>query len=349
LGLFLSPTLKECFLHEYLPLVHSDLKSIATRCPVLESLSIWSKVVDINQLSLLSDSIRSCERLKHLTCPELDYAAWKHLSKLPTLVTVRITWWLSKVMSDLDHVNFAPFLNVTTLHLRVNLAADIITLIQHSQFPSLKEFHMCVDDLPWAEAAQLFYALSRCKETLEGITISARESIGHSLTAIRHLFCFTQLRNLKLDVDFPTILLDNHLLLEAMSSWPHMRHLAFGDPYLDDHPPATVTFRGLFAALRRCPHLHTLVLSIDAVNIDVDPEVESFQHTSLRCLDVSDSDITDPEAVARIIFSMLPYIEDGVDFDNAGDSRAKLWYEVNDFLDVFAARDRRIELGAPTT
>jgi len=141
LDLFLFPTLKRCVLHQCHPLlVHSDLKSIATRCPVLETLSIGSKVVDTNQLSLLSDFIRSCERLKDLTCPELDYAAWKHLSKLPTLVAVSITPGLSKVLLDWDHVNFAPFLNVTTLHFRINFAADIITLIRHSQFPSLKKF-----------------------------------------------------------------------------------------------------------------------------------------------------------------------------------------------------------------
>ncbi|OAX35227.1 hypothetical protein K503DRAFT_802985 [Rhizopogon vinicolor AM-OR11-026] len=128
-----------------------------------------------------------------------------------------------------------------------------------------------------------------------------------------------------------------------------MRHLAFGNPYVAaaaHHPPATVTFRGLFAALRRCPHLHTLVLPIDAVNIDVDPEVESFQHTSLRYLNVSNSDVMDPAAVARMIFSMLPCIKNGVDLDDSG---TDLWHEVNDFLDAFAARDRRIELGAPIT
>lgn len=134
-----------------------------------------------------------------------------------------------------------------------------------------------------------------------------------------------------------------------------MRHLAFGDPDLPHHPPATVTFRGLFAALRRCPHLYILALPIDAVNIDVDPEVESFQHTSLRYLDVSDSDVADPEAVARIIFSMLPCVRNGInfndfdDFGNFDDSGTSLWNKVDDFLDAFAARDRRIELGAPTT
>jgi hypothetical protein len=74
-----------------------------------------------------------------------------------------------------------------------------------------------------------------------------------------------------------------------MSSWLHIRCLDLRDSRL--YLQSTITFRGLFAALRLCPHLCTLWLSMDAVNIDIDLEAESFQH---------------PEVVARIIFSMLP-------------------------------------------
>ncbi|OJA17465.1 hypothetical protein AZE42_03906 [Rhizopogon vesiculosus] len=75
----------------------------------------------------------------------------------------------SEALLDRDHVIFAPFFNVTALLLDGNSAADIITVIQHSQFPSLKRFDMYVDTLPWAEAEQLCRALSRCNacQTLE--------------------------------------------------------------------------------------------------------------------------------------------------------------------------------------
>ncbi|OAX35230.1 hypothetical protein K503DRAFT_868405 [Rhizopogon vinicolor AM-OR11-026] len=339
LDLFLHPTLRRCVLRFHFPLV----PFIATY-PVLESLSIGSRFNiehTTNQLSLLSDTIRSCEHLKHLKCPPLDYEAWKHLSELPTLVTLSINGEMDNLL-DRDNVNFAPFLNITALYFCVHSAADIITLIQRSQFPSLKKFNMHVDALLWAEAEQLFHALSRCKETLEGIIISAQESIGHSLTAIRHFLCFVQLRTL--DLGFP-VHLDNDLLLEAIASWPYIRHLVLGG--LNSERP-TVTFGGLFSALRQCPHLHTLELPIDAVNIDIDPEAKSFQHTSLRYLDLSSfSHIADPEAVARIIFSMFPCIDgNGVDYNFHEPS---LWPKVNDFLAQFAAGDPRIKSAASTT
>jgi len=44
------------------------------------------------------------------------------------------------------------------------------------------------------------------------------------VTAVRQLLRFSQLQTLRLYVTCP-IYLDNDLLLEAMSSWPHIREL----------------------------------------------------------------------------------------------------------------------------
>ncbi|KAG1722212.1 uncharacterized protein EDB91DRAFT_1174964 [Suillus paluster] len=110
-----------------------------------------------------------------------------------------------------------------------------------------------------------------------------------------------------------------------MSSWPHIRLLKLSsDPRL---PPSTVTFRGLFAALRLRPQLEDLQISIDTVNIDIDPEAESFQHTSLKILHFSFSFLEEAnaEVIARIIFSMLPCVDE-VDAWESED-----WREVNSY------------------
>jgi hypothetical protein len=112
---------------------------------------------------------------------------------------------------------------------------------------------------------------------------------------------FLTLDALMRDYTFP-----DEVLLEAMSSWPHIEHLQLGDSECDELAN-TVTFRGLFAGLLRlCPHLHTLRVSIDAANIDVDPKAEVFQHPTLHTLDLGLSRIRDAEVVASIIFSALP-------------------------------------------
>jgi hypothetical protein len=51
---------------------------------------------------------------------------------------------------------------------------------------------------------------------------------------------------------------------------------------------------------------------MDIVNIDVDPDTESFQPTALQQLILNPSDLAEGEIVARIIFSMLPCIDRGL-------------------------------------
>jgi hypothetical protein len=79
--------------------------------------------------------------------------------------------------------------------------------------------------------------------------------------------------------------------------------------FMDPQAVPTVTFRGLFAAIHRCPRLHTLDIPLNAVDIDIDPTAESFQHTSLQHLNLTSLDISDAKAVARIIFSAFPSVD----------------------------------------
>ncbi|KAG1801118.1 uncharacterized protein BJ212DRAFT_1384807 [Suillus subaureus] len=112
-----------------------------------------------------------------------------------------------------------------------------------------------------------------------------------------------------------------------MSAWPHIVWLELVDQQI-----TPVTFRGLFAALRHCPHLHWLQISTDTVNIDIDPDTESFQHTALQQLILRPSDLADGEAVARIIFSMLPCV-DRVLYSVYPELYS--WHEVNRHLESF--------------
>jgi hypothetical protein len=172
---------------------------------------------------------------------------------------------------------------------------------------------MDVFDLHWAEAEPLLHALSRFI-TLSHIAISSERGdrdvqilLGNTLTPIRQSLCFTQLRTLRFNFPYCCINLDNDLLLEAMSSWQHIRILEF----IDQRAVPTVTFRGVIAALHQCLRLHTLDIPLCAVNLDINPTAESFQHTSLRHLNLTSSDynISDAEAVARTVFSVLPSVD----------------------------------------
>ncbi|OJA13880.1 hypothetical protein AZE42_05404 [Rhizopogon vesiculosus] len=260
-----------------------------------------------------------------------------------TLVTLAINEAGADDLLDQGDLNFAPFLNLTALSLRFETlpavtAANITTVIQDSKFPLLKEFLFCVvEDFPWRQAELLFRALSQSKasQTLELVEITfcdSDEGFDNPLPVIRQFLCFTQLRSLWIHVE-SSIYLDNDLLLEAMSSWPHIEFLSLEDVY-----QPTVTFHGLFAALRLCPHLHTLCVYMDAARIDINPEADSFQHPSLHTLDLGASLIVDAAAVARIIFSMLPHVGEVVYDRSVGGSSA--WGRVNWHLQSFAAVDQ---------
>ncbi|KAG1794960.1 hypothetical protein EV424DRAFT_640529 [Suillus variegatus] len=336
LNLFLPHT----FHQSHLLTFDEGLKSFVTRCIALEHLYIYTDHYydSTSQRSLLSDRIRWCTRLVTLSCPMLDLETWKHLSCLPTLLKLEIDQGYDDPpsLSEQDIVNLSPFLNITTLSFRqLFYAVDIIMFMQHSQFPSLKEFRFEADHLSSEEAEELFHALSRCKayRTLEEITICSPDESGFAplnsepLTSIPHFLCFTQLGTLQLMFYNPCIYLDNDILLQAMSSWPHIRTLAIN--CLDDHVSSSeVSLHGLFTALSLCPQLHTLRVPINIATIDVDPDAEPIPHTSLRTLellDTSQSQIADAETLARIISAWLPCVDKVESMD-------RTWDEVNKHL-----------------
>ncbi|KAG2738569.1 hypothetical protein P692DRAFT_20859584 [Suillus brevipes Sb2] len=282
LNIFLSPTLRRF----KLSVIHPDFKYIATPFAALKHLTIESRwSLDEDNLSLLSNSVRLCKQLATLSCPPLDWAAWKQISNIPTLLTVKIsnpfkTFHLPLVWNVHD---FASFRNLTGLFFDVNTAGYTIAV------------------------EQLCRALVQCEanqslEHIEMTSFSQRMKPLKTVMVITQFFCFTQLQTLRLDFDYCCFKLDNNCLLEAVESWPHIRSLELVD--LVTRP--TVTFRGLFTALPRCPNLLSLDMPVDAVKIDIDPTTESFQHTTLESLNLARSSVGDAEAVARIIFFMSP-------------------------------------------
>lgn len=343
LGLFLSDTLRHCSIFDVdgklpqSPTVHDD---------DLEDL-LDERILD--QLSMLSSRIRSCKQLVTLTCPPLDWEAWKHLSNLPTLMEmgireVRREFGVPLWPLDWHIANLTPFFNLTVLSFTVDSPEYPITILRHSQFPSLKRFWIMVAAPTATEANQLFRALSNYRQTLEQLTVimsSYNQGSQSKNLTITQFFCFTQLRLLHLDCAESRIYLDNNLLLEAMSAWPHIEFFRIEDSGRN----SSVTFRGLFTALSQCPQLESLRLSIDIVNIDIDIHAEPIPNTTLRALDLETSEdhIENAEVLARIIFTWFPCVEQ---VSKIADTDSEPWDEVNMHLISLRAGTGRI-IGGP--
>ncbi|KAG2096341.1 uncharacterized protein F5147DRAFT_656648 [Suillus discolor] len=301
-----------------------------------------------NPVSLVFDRIRWCTRLVTLSCPMIDGAIWKHLSHIPTLLKLEIVHGYDDPpsLSKRDIVNLS-FLNLTSLSFRqLDDGADIITVIQHSQFPSLKEFKLEASYLTSEAAERLFHALSHCKacQTIETISFCLFDEDPEdveTLTPIPHFLCFTQLRTLQLIFNDSYIYLDNDMLLQAMSSWPHIHTLEINYS-VDRAPSSEVSLHGLFTALGLCPQLHTLLVPINIATLDVDPDAEPIQHTSLRSLglETSESEIADAETLARIISAWLPCVDRVQSLDYMR------WDEVNKHLKSLTAAAALYVVGA---
>ncbi|KAG1799305.1 uncharacterized protein HD556DRAFT_1305539 [Suillus plorans] len=332
---YLNFLLSQTLHHHHLATVNEDLQSIVTRFAALERLSIITPdtidaVSTARALSRISDVVRLCKQLVTLSSPLFDWAAWKHISNLSTLTRVDVGDTVTDATPpsplERDITNFSPFSNVTTLSFLLYGPAYAITVMQHSQFPSLKEFKIDVRFISSPEAEQLFRALSKCKacEILQKIVVysSHHEYNDPQTNSLSYFLCFTQLRTLDLACFDFCINLDDDILLEAASAWPHMRNLEIEDSRLHH---SLITFRGIFTMLRLCPQLDTLRISIDTTTVDIDPDVEPVQHTSLRILELKTSGHQIPNAgtVARIIFSYLPRI------NGVGGFIQNEWDEVN--------------------
>lgn len=142
--LFLSPTLRCCSVYHW----HDDDEYHAI--PRTVPINTFDNCMAADQLSLLSDRVQLCKELVRLSCPTLDWAAWKHLSDLPTLMWMTVNVrrihgtppWL---VEPHDMVIFSPFLHLTYLsfmgdcciryHRPATLTNTLIEKLFHSSNP----------------------------------------------------------------------------------------------------------------------------------------------------------------------------------------------------------------------
>jgi len=96
----------------------------------------------------------ACE---NLYCSVFDSAGWKYLYNIPILLSLKINGLGVDNLLDHGSLNFATFLNLTALcfEFDIRTAANIATVIQQPEFPSLNEFDL-QPVCPCRRAEQLF-------------------------------------------------------------------------------------------------------------------------------------------------------------------------------------------------
>jgi hypothetical protein len=101
--------------------INPDLKSTCCSVSSLSTMVLYTA----DELSLLSDAVCSCKQLVDLCCLQLDFAARKHLSNIPTLLTVIIEECEIHSPHRMGNFAFYAILQPVALTFDVGTSADV--------------------------------------------------------------------------------------------------------------------------------------------------------------------------------------------------------------------------------
>ncbi|KAJ7744107.1 hypothetical protein B0H16DRAFT_1727382 [Mycena metata] len=320
--LFLGPRLETISLGRLSEESHlSFLPTLPTQCPRLAEVTVLgTRELEIHYKEI-STMICSLAHLVRVSVDGLNQTAFEYLSQLPTLsLTIRLgphfipahpasdtavfTALQEIILRDTPHTFLlaffattpaTPFRRIVVTTSSPPARVDIIRLYAHIAASSdpLALRRLTLNSSPSASAAA--FPLAPLSDTVI------------PPDALRPLFCFTNL--IKISLSPPAGFdLDDTTVAYLARSWPNVQHLNLsGGAY--HRAPSRLTLRGLCALARNCPALRTLTLPFNALVVPDDgdalPQAPSEVGGVWR-LDVYDSPLVDPLAVAGYLFKVFP-------------------------------------------
>ncbi|KIM84932.1 hypothetical protein PILCRDRAFT_87278 [Piloderma croceum F 1598] len=301
----------------------------------------------------ISISLCGFLRLHTIHCSEvaLTHEAIVHLVSLPTLYEVDIYISNGPINITEPHSPF-PALRLLTLN------GDSIT--PHIEFVKkfvrsalLQSFSICVANPPSsAELGQMFSLLvaHSAPEHLTSIEVRHPDYIGYgddspSLLNARDfepLTKFTNLECISIETECTVENFDDSFL-ETLA-WTKLHHLAFTNCW-STSPPSQCTLRGILHLALHCPDLTSLSIPFQAsaeISWNGRPG-GGVVNEHLQELDVGQSPITDPRAVASFLSDIFPRLKcivawDNFDPDNPTEvANRKRWMEMIQLFESFVA------------
>ncbi|KAJ7753606.1 hypothetical protein DFH07DRAFT_1061404 [Mycena maculata] len=310
------------------PLIISLLPTLGLRYPALTRLHI-----DLNLppspfvRSMVLETVLQLERIEHLDMPQLNRAAFDHLSQLPSLrsLALQSDSVLDISSSPDDTPRNHPFPALRTIRasfpsIRFEFIIEFLGLLSDCHMPELTLFGESIVTKSTMGSVYKALAGHLSHTTLKELciapeisqedgppvtTISDYAITGYELAA---LFCFGNLVHLHLlatvgfDIDDPTA-------WDMARAWPNLRTLRL-DAASVLCPPSRMTLHGLRGFAKYCKSLEDLAITFNASAIpptDDSPDTRILQ-TSLVRLDVGGGALTDPAAVAGFLSDLFPNV-----------------------------------------
>ncbi|EIW79225.1 hypothetical protein CONPUDRAFT_74704 [Coniophora puteana RWD-64-598 SS2] len=325
LGLFLSSTLMTLKIN--LGGLNPDSYSLPVfapvprKCPNITTLDIQGYGSTAAFMVMVSEIVCACKQLRSLKCDSLTPDAWTHLGQLATLTSIRLLFDPTQLPRTFPTLFFP---NSESITLETQSPAVTSSLLLKEARPKIFIFRTTYPDSQFAFGqclpitTVLANLVNFCdKSLLESFTFylggnqpnfdSTHRSGEADLTIqyIDPVLNVINLRELNISV-VGKVHLDNTDIQALATSWPHLQTLQLNIEF--GWHVTKVTMDGVIALLKSCSKLKKLAMAFDATKLDNLPRRLQDEPwiTSLTSLNVLDSPVEDPSAVALIINQMVP-------------------------------------------
>ncbi|KAJ7510555.1 hypothetical protein B0H11DRAFT_2269181 [Mycena galericulata] len=273
----------------------------------------------ISRRDLASSFARSLLCIESLGISEIDRVAWQHIGRLPSLQSLDLTYMTRGVVPS-----FHPTVPLFTGLKKLNLASTPITTVARilplvSSSPIIELQSVNVNGV---EPHEFFTTIAaHCSHASLAIfrhnfRPAAGDDYSIRSSAIRALFPFGNLTEIKITSHNVAFDLDDDMMLEMASAWPQIVTLELkvsAGGYAGTLPPEWLangrprfTLAALAHLAQHCPRLQTLELTFDATVVP--SSWEPCTQTTLTALHVGHSRITQTaiSPVATFIGAIFP-------------------------------------------
>jgi hypothetical protein len=299
------------------------LASLGTRCPSIRTLEVCPYGADSEESSdAVSEAICGWRKLAHLTTGVLNARALTHLASLPSLKSLHFMSYDFKFADD--RPNSIPIF--TSQLDAVSIVAPSYSLLarclRNVRFLSCRSAELEIGSseepklVPYdPDIPELIVSFSECfspilEKLLVQIVFPYADLDDHPLAfgfdVIAPLLSFRRLTTLEIDWICTTDVNDDGFRRMAQS-WPQLKRFSFGVGSAMLASPS-VTFIGLIHLVQHCRHLRDITIFFHASSIDI--KSDSFSrivpNENITCIEVGDSPIVDPIAVACQLHTLLP-------------------------------------------
>ncbi|KAJ7630183.1 hypothetical protein FB45DRAFT_1150117 [Roridomyces roridus] len=298
--------------------------SLANRCPQLRDVTFPTDNLPhefegaVEQMnSAVSACLRGLHFLETLVVHELDHEAFRHVSRIPSLRSLRV----DKIPSSILTHHQPLFPSLQTLHLSSQTDQPTRLLERCIDIPLAKFFIFHIRPTP-DEAHRLFVAAASgiCHTSMRSFSFYCRlepdpnhqpnhatQSIRAS--SIRQLFCFANMTSVIIHLVTGVDLDDD--TVEAMArSWRRVERLELQAQFGNPAPRASVGC--LRAFVKYCPNLVGLYMTFDARVIPPSLDESPIIQKSLESLIVATSpiEVESAQSIAEFMAGVFPSLKD---------------------------------------